>query len=125
MSLPPKIFSISSLSGALTHASHDITHTDSFHVEYAAGILITTVRRPGFSAYITRHRVVSGAEQSAALEPFDPQTLNLIERDAVVRSLVDKHISTVTIARWLGVSVETVKNALRRIKARSKSVVDF
>ena len=123
MSSPPKSFSISSLAGLLTLAGYEISLDDSFHMEYAAGILLVTVRRPRCSAYITRHRVVSKTNQGITLELFDPQTLNLVERDAVVRSLIDRHLSTVSVARWLGVSVETIRNALRRIKARSKLLV--
>ena len=111
---PARLFHLSALPVLFQNlGQHDVTPEDNFSIEYAAGILLITVRKSNGATLILRHLV--GPDWYVDLSVFEVATLNIRERELHIYALRDTGRSHNEIARWLGINVSTVSNALRKI----------
>lgn len=92
-----------------------VSRNDQFAVEYAAGFLTATVKRPDGSVQVVRRSV--GNNGFTEVSNFDPTKMDRDDRNSLIQRLSQDGLSQSEIARRIGFSQATVSNVLRKPKS--------
>jgi hypothetical protein len=89
-----------------------ITRQDTFSIEYAPGLLTATINRANGPIEVVRRSI--GHDGFAESTFFDPGALTREQRNDIICTFSDAHMTQSEIARRTGIHQTTVSNVLRK-----------